>query len=49
MLLKNRNISSTIKRSKVTDYAALKSVLSLAVISLGGAVPFRKIYGRGPY
>ena len=24
MLLKNRNISSKIKRSKVTDYAALK-------------------------
>ena len=26
MFLKNRNISSKIKRSKVTDYAALKGV-----------------------
>ena len=28
MFLKNRNISSKIKISKVTDYAALKSILT---------------------
>ena len=28
MFLKNRNISSKIKRSKVTDYAALKEISS---------------------
>ena len=31
MFLKNRNISSKIKRSNVTDYAALKRSFSLAV------------------
>ena len=29
MFLKNRNISSKIKRSKVTDYAALKLCISI--------------------
>ena len=29
MFLKNRNISSKIKRSKVTDYAALTGILML--------------------
>ena len=33
MFLKNRNISSKIKRSKVTDYAALKVNLSSIVVS----------------
>ena len=32
MFLKNRNISSKIKRSKVTDYAALMQVKSIAAI-----------------
>ena len=32
MFLKNRNISSKIKRSKVTDYAALISYLSKAML-----------------
>ena len=34
MFLKNRNISSKIKRSKVTDYAALISCLSLATTNI---------------
>ena len=29
MFLKNRNISSKIKRSKVTDYAALMKILEI--------------------
>ena len=33
MFLKIRNISSKIKRSKVTDYAALKGVLELIMPS----------------
>ena len=34
MFLKNRNISSKIKRSKVTDYAALTAISWLFVIQL---------------
>ena len=32
MFLKNSNISSKIKRSKVTDYAALRREISLIII-----------------
>ena len=32
MFLKNRNISSKIKRSKVTDYAALKNFLKTLIL-----------------
>ena len=34
MFLKNRNISSKIKRSKVTDYAALTSMINTTSESL---------------
>ena len=43
VFLKNRNISSKIKRSKVTDYAALKTCPIL--ISLSGLEPLMKISG----
>ena len=33
MLLKNRNISSKIKRSKVTDYAALRPLFCLFLVA----------------
>ena len=35
VFLKNRNISSKIKRSKVTDYAALTKVKLLAMLMFG--------------
>ena len=35
MFLKNRNISSKIKRSKVTDYAALTKPVSAEILCTG--------------
>ena len=40
MFLKNRNISSKIKRSKVTDYAALKNIFLSRVLGLSQVGPF---------
>ena len=35
MLLKNKNIILKIRRSKVTDYAALSEALTLAIVNTG--------------
>ena len=45
VFLKNRNISSKIKRSKVTDYAALSGLMPSNMLRQMGLVARKSVFG----